>query len=100
MKNLKKKYAKHIFNKILEESALWVEDKDDAIGLPNGEYLYNTFLDSMDKIVRVYKRLNDYIEEYDSLNPKHASEIAIKQCKKNIEETYHELRDELTQIVG
>lgn len=96
----KKEIAKYVFNQILEESALWSEDKDDALGLPDGDYLYNVFLDKMESIVRTYKYLDKIIGEYEETDAESSSELHVKMLKKRIAETYHELCAQLNDIVN
>lgn len=95
---MKIKDTSGVHNKSLKEAALWVEDKDDAIGLPDGGYLYNTFLEGMEKLIRSYRNLERYIEQYENMDENEASKLALSQCKKNIAKAYADVRMKLTEL--
>ena len=95
LKKLKDRYIKAGYKKFLKEAALWNEDKDDAIGLPSGEYLYNTFLESMDDLVRSYKNLGKLIDQYESMDENTSSKLALNRCKKNIAESYKTVKEKI-----
>lgn len=98
IKTLRERYRKEGYKKAIREAALWIEDKDDAIGLPDGDYLYNTFLEGMEKLIRSYRNLEHYIEQYENMDENEASKLALVQCKKNIAEAYADVRMQLTEL--
>lgn len=98
IKTLKERYMKEGYKKAIKEAALWIEDKDDAIGLPDGEYLYNTFLEGMDSLVSSYKNLERRIKEYENMDEDEVFPMELVRAKKDIAKAYAEVRMKITEL--